>query len=84
VGFFFYSVYCHRLLGLALPWKRILAASGAALIMAAAVYSSLQAGVNLFAIVLLIAPAIYAAALALLGVLSREDVSLLKQALKLQ
>jgi len=83
VGFFFYSIYCHRVLGLALPWKRILAATVAALLMAVAVYSALQLGVNFFAIVLLIAPAIYAAALALLGVLSREDVSLLKQALKL-
>ena len=84
IGFAFYSVYCHRSLGLALPWKRALAATAAALLMAAAVYSALHLGVNLFAVVLLIAPAIYAAALALLGALSREDVSLLKQALKLR
>ncbi len=84
IGFVFYSVYCHRVLRLALPWKRTLAATAAALLMAAAVYSALEFDVNLFAVVLLIAPVVYAAALALLGVLSREDVSLVKQALKLR
>ncbi|HSJ52423.1 MAG TPA: flippase [Anaerolineae bacterium] len=84
MGFVFYSVYCHRMLGLALPWKKVLAATAAALLMAGGVYAALQLEVNFFAVVLLIAPAIYAAALALLGVLSREDVSLVKQALKLQ
>lgn len=83
IGFVFYTVLCHRVLGLSLPWKRALAATAAAGLMAACVYYSLRVGVNLFAVILLIAPVVYGAALYLLRVLSREDLTLLKQALKL-
>jgi O-antigen/teichoic acid export membrane protein len=82
VGFVFYTVMCHRLLGLSLPWKRAVAAAAAAGLMAACVYYSLHAGINLFAVILLIAPVVYGSALYLLRVLSREDLTLLKQALK--
>jgi O-antigen/teichoic acid export membrane protein len=83
IGFVFYSALCHRLLGLALPWKRALAAAAAAGLMAACVYYSLRIGINLFAVTLLIGPLVYGAALYLLRVLSREDLTLLRQALRL-
>lgn len=82
VGFAFYSVLCHRLLAMSLPWKRTLSATAAAGLMAVCVYYALTVGLNIFAIILLVGPLVYLAALYLLRVLSREDLTLLKQALK--
>ena len=83
VGFGFYTVLCHNLTGLKLPWKLMAAAVLAALVMAVFVQTSLQAGVNLLVVVVLIAPAIYGASLYLLRAITREDVALFKQALRL-
>lgn len=83
VGFGFYSILCHRLLNLPLPWKTGLTAALAALLMAVCVYYSLQRGVNLLAILFVIGPAVYGGVLYLLGVFSAEDIMLFKRALRL-
>lgn len=83
LGFVIYSLLCHRWLKLALPWKTALKALSATLLMAMCVHYALQRGVNLLAIVLLIAPAVYGGVLYLLRVFSAEDILLFKRALKL-
>jgi O-antigen/teichoic acid export membrane protein len=82
-GFGFYTVLCHRLIGLKLPWKLLVAAMPAALLMAISVEASLQAGVNLLVVVVVIAPAVYGASLYLLRAIRRDDIALFKQVLRL-
>ena len=81
LGLVGYSVLCHRLVGVPLPWRFINSAVGSALVMAGGIYASLHFGVHLLVIVLLIAPAIYGGSLYLSGAISGEDVVLLRQAL---
>jgi O-antigen/teichoic acid export membrane protein len=83
VGFGLYSVMCHRLLRLRLPWKMSVAVAVAASLMALCVYCSLRMEVNLVVTVLVISPVVYVGALVALRVLSAEDITLLKQALRL-
>ncbi|MCK4791943.1 MAG: hypothetical protein KAV87_49885, partial [Desulfobacteraceae bacterium] len=83
IGFGFYSILCHRLLALTLPWKTGVMATLAALLMGFLVNYSLQQGISLFAVVFVIGPVVYAVALYLLRVLSSEDVLLLKQMFRL-
>ncbi len=82
IGFAFYSILCHRLLHLSLPWKTGIAAVIAALLMAACVYYSLEQGLNIFAVVLLVAPLVYGGTLYLLRIFPTEDVLLIKRALR--
>ncbi len=83
IGFGFYTVLCHRLIGLQLPWRLLAAAVLAALLMAVSVQAALQSGVNLLVVVVVIAPAVYGVSLYLLRAITREDVALFKQALRL-
>jgi O-antigen/teichoic acid export membrane protein len=83
IGFGFYSVLVHRLLGLSLPWRKGLAATLAALAMGCCVYLMIRGGVSFFVTALFVAPAVYAVALYLLKVLSIEDVRLFKRVLRL-
>jgi|WetSurMetagenome_2_1015567.scaffolds.fasta_scaffold51064_2 O-antigen/teichoic acid export membrane protein len=83
LGFGFYTVLCHRLTGLKLPWRLLVAAVLAALLMAISVQASLRAGVNLLLVVVVIAPAVYGASLYLLKAIRRDDIALFKQVLRL-
>jgi O-antigen/teichoic acid export membrane protein len=83
LGFFFYSILCHKLLHLYLPSKTAMSGALASLVMAVCVHYSLLQDLNLFVIVLLIAPAVYGGALYLLRAFPTEDLMLLKRALRL-
>jgi O-antigen/teichoic acid export membrane protein len=83
VGFAFYSALCHSLLNLALPWKTVTKVVLAVSSMGVCTQFALLRGVNLFVVVLCIAPAVYGGALYFLRVFSHEDVTLFKQALRL-
>ena len=82
VGFAFYTLLCHRLLGLALPWTTMAASLGAVLVMAVIVSWSLEHGVNPFAVIVLVGPVAYGAMLGLLRGVTGEDLALLKEALR--
>jgi O-antigen/teichoic acid export membrane protein len=83
VGFGFYTILCHKLIGLKLPWKLLAATILAALLMAVSVQASLQVGVNLFIAVVVIAPVVYGISLYLLRVIRDDDVAMFKQVLRL-
>jgi O-antigen/teichoic acid export membrane protein len=82
IGFGFYSVLCHRLIRLQIPWKGLLAAIAAAVLMAITVQASFKIGVNLLIVVAVIAPAVYVASLYIFKVINNEDVALFKQVLR--
>jgi len=81
ISFGFYSVWCHRLLGLALPWRAAMVAAMCALLMSASVYASFQLGLNFFIVVLGIAPGVYCGTLYVLGAFPAEDILLLRRAI---
>jgi O-antigen/teichoic acid export membrane protein len=83
VGFFFYSILCHKLLHLYLPSKTAIMGTLASLVMAVCVHYSLEQGINLFIIVLLIGPAVYIGTLYFFKVVPSEDLMVLKRALRL-
>jgi O-antigen/teichoic acid export membrane protein len=83
LGFIVYSFLCHSWLKLALPWKTALKALTAALIMTICVFYSLQMGVYLPAVILIIGPVTYGGALYILKALSTEDVLFLKRVIRL-
>lgn len=79
IGFGFYSVWCHRLLSLPLPWRTIVLAVIAAVIMGVFVHYSLESGVSFLAVAIIIGPIAYGVALYSFRVFSADDVVLLKQ-----
>jgi O-antigen/teichoic acid export membrane protein len=84
IEFVFYSVLCHSMLKLRPPWRKVLTTGLAALLMAAGVYAALQVGLHVVAIILLVAPVVYGAALYILRVVRAEDLLLFRQAIKLR
>jgi O-antigen/teichoic acid export membrane protein len=82
ITFFFYSIFCHRLLGKRPPLRTAASALLAGLLMAAVVYLCLQGGVNLFAVIFLVAPMTYGVALYVLGAVTSDDIGLLRHALQ--
>jgi O-antigen/teichoic acid export membrane protein len=83
VGFGFYTVLCHRLTGLKLPWKLLVSTVLAAILMAVSVQASLQFGVNLLVVIVLIAPVVYGTSLFLFKAITRDDIALFKQVMRL-
>lgn len=83
VGFGFYTVWCHRLLGLALPWRMAAASLVSVAAMALVVRWALASGVHVLAVAILIAPPAYGLGLFVLRGITGEDVALLRHALKL-
>jgi O-antigen/teichoic acid export membrane protein len=79
VDFWLYSILCHRYAGLALPWSNIGKISLATLIMYGACYLALHFEVSVIAVTILLAPAIFVAAIALLKVISGEEQRFLRQ-----
>ena len=73
VDFGLYSVLCHRYARLALPWSTAGRIGLATIIMGGAGYLALHAGVNIIAVVFLLAPALYISALFLFKVISGEE-----------
>ncbi len=82
VGFGFYTVLCHRLLGLELPWRMMAASLVSVSAMALVVRWALAAGVHVLAVAVLIAPPAYGLGLYALRGITGEDVALLRRALK--
>jgi O-antigen/teichoic acid export membrane protein len=83
LGFVFYSVWCHRLNGQPLPIRTTGLAILAGLLMGACSYIALQRQVNMFAVMLVVGPLAYGLALFALRVVTRDDIALLRQALRL-
>ncbi len=79
VDFWLYTILCHRYAGLPLPWSIIGRIGLATLIMYEAGYWALHADVNVIAVVFLLAPAIYVAAIGALNVIRGEEWRLLRQ-----
>ena len=84
ITFVFYTVLCHRLLHLPLPWRSFLTATVAAVVMAVAVYFLVVWGVPFLLIAFLLAPIVYFGVLFALKTFSSDDIELFKQAFKLK
>jgi hypothetical protein len=84
VEFVLYSIQCHSLLHLRPPWRRVVTTGLAALLMAAGVYASVRIGLPVLAIILVVAPLVYGAALYGLRVFPAEDLLLFRRAIKLR
>jgi O-antigen/teichoic acid export membrane protein len=69
-----YSIICHRLLNLTLPWMTIGKITLAAALMGLATMSTLRLGINWLLVTLLIAPGCYIVLLFLLRLVGRNEV----------
>lgn len=70
-----YSIKCHRILGLSLPWMTMGKVAVATGIMGLVTWLMLEAGVNWLVVTLAIAPSCYVVVLVLIGLLRREELA---------